>query len=606
MKRVALPLAVALELAAAALALGCREGPEPWSLLLVTLDTTRADHLGAYGYSHVDTPTLDHWAATGVRFERAITPAPLTLPSHVSLFTGLLPPSHGVHVNGQDALPPEAVTLAERLRESGYATSAAIGAFVLDERFGLAQGFEHYDDDLSGGVQPSRFGYSQRDAKAVTDSALAILRRARRPFFLWVHYFDPHAPYAAPDGPAHRGRSVTPYDDEIGYVDSQLARIAEFLGKSGADAHTLIVATADHGEGLWEHGEVTHGLFVYDSTLRVPLIIRFPDRRAAGKRVEQPVSLVDVAPSLLAWLGLPAADGLDGRVLPLADPPAPEERALYFENDGPAQIFGWSRLWGIVSGDWKIVRAPRSELFDLRKDPYEMRDRFAEQAERGRALLALSDRTRAEIVARGPLPHREVTLAADDERRLSALGYTVAHGHGNGTGVDPKDRVAVYHKLEVALTHVDEGRLSEGVAMLDEIADRDDPGNLRALAVLGDLAIHEAAARPRAIEALWRAARRETRDTPLLASVRVWLATALVAAARPEEAREALRLAADLDPDRPGLRYRIGLAYEEIGGLAEARASYERALAGAAALADPPPWLEDARQRSARLAQAAP
>lgn len=590
---------------AAALALGCGDsGPEPWSVLLVTLDTTRADHLGTYGYPHVDTPTLDGWAAAGVRFERCITPAPLTLPSHASLLTGLLPPSHGVHVNGDTALPSEAVTLAERLRDAGYATGAVIGAFVLDARFGLAQGFEKYDDDLSEGAQPSRYGYLQRDAKAVTDAALAFVRRAPRPFFLWVHYFDPHAPYAAPDGASQRGRSGTPYDAEISYVDSQLARLAQYLEKSGAAAHTLVVATADHGEGLWEHGELSHGLFVYESTLRVPLIVRFPDRRAAGTHVAQPVSLVDVAPSLVTWLGLPAPGGLDGRVLPLSDAPAAEDRPLYFENEGPEQIFGWSRLWGIASGDWKLVRAPRPELFDLRGDPYEMRDLFAEQRERARALLEVSDRMRAELLARRPLPRAEVSLAAEDERRLRALGYGGAADREDGNGVDPKDRVAVYHKLEGALTLVDEGKLSEGLEMLVEIADHDDPGNRRALVVLGDLAVHEPTARAQVIDVLFRAARREISDTALRLSVQLSLGAALAEEGRHEEALEALLLAAKLDPDRAGLRYRIGLAYEATGRLAEARASYERALEGTAADAGQPSWLEDARERSARLAKA--
>jgi len=590
---------------AAVLALGCRsDESERWSLLLVTLDTTRADHLGSYGYAHVDTPTLDGWAAQGVRFERCITPVPLTLPSHASLLTGLLPPSHGVHVNGDAALPSEAVTLAERLRDAGYATGAVIGAFVLDARFGLAQGFEKYDDDLSQGAQPSRYGYLQRDAKAVTDAALAFVRRAPRPFFLWVHYFDPHAPYAAPSDKSHRGRSGTPYDAEISYVDSQLARLAQYLEKSGAAAHTLVVATADHGEGLWEHGELSHGLFVYESTLRVPLIVRFPDRRAAGTHVPQPVSLVDVAPSLLAWLGLPAPDGLDGRVLPLADAPSAEERALYFENEGPAQIFGWSRLWGIASGDWKLVRAPRPELFDLRGDPYEMRDRFAEQRERAQALLELSDRTHAELLARRPLPREGVSLTAEDERRLRALGYAGASDRENGNDVDPKDRVAVYHKLEAALTHLDEGRLSEGVATLIEIADRDDPGNRRALVVLGDLAVHEAAVRAQAIDVLSRASRRETSDTALRLSVQLSLGAALAEEGRHEEALEALLLAAKLDPDRPALHYRIGRAQESTGRLAEAHASYQRALEGGTTDAGERPWLDDARERSARLAKA--
>jgi arylsulfatase A-like enzyme len=311
--------------------------PDDWNLLLVTLDTTRADRLGAYGYRHAETPALDALAEQGVRWERCYAPAPLTLPSHASILTGLVPIRHGIHANGREVLVDGAQTLAEILRERGWSTGAVVGAFVLDRRFGLAQGFEHYDDDLAGADEPPRFGYTERDASRVTDAAL---------------------------------------DAEITYADSQLARLLGFLEETGKARRTLVVVTADHGEGLWEHGESTHALFAYDSTLRVPLIVRFPDGRGAGSVVSERAALVDLLPSVLGWLGQDAPSGLDGRALRLENAPPvatePETRAIYFENEGPAHLFGWSRLRGVVAGRDKLIVAPRPELYDIEDDPREM------------------------------------------------------------------------------------------------------------------------------------------------------------------------------------------------------------------------------------------
>jgi arylsulfatase A-like enzyme len=524
----------------AAVAAGCARGPEPWNLLLVTLDTTRADHLGAYGYSHVDSPSLDALAAEGLRYERVTTAAPLTLPSHASILTGLYPPRHGVRANGVYVLADEARTLAEVLREAGYETAAFVGAFVLDKRFGLAQGFDRYDDDLSGGTRPTRYTYAQRDAARVTDATLAWLEQSSEPFFLWVHYFDPHAPYAPPgfDPKAVRVPFRTPYDAEIGFADSQLARLLDSLASAGRDRRTLVAVTADHGEALLEHGEASHGLFAYEATLRVPLIVRFPDRRHAGTVVAAPVSLVDLMPSLLAWLGREVPADLDGRILPVEDEPEARERAIYFENYGPAHLFGWSPLWGVVVDGMKYVHAPRPELYDLGRDPYESGDLYDAAEARSRASRARFEEVMAGLEAASHLAGGSPSLGEADREKLEALGYASGatafrelFRWQSPPGADPKDRVEVYHDVEIALSLIEQGRAQQGVDLLLQVLSRD-PGNRRAVTVLANL-IDDETVRPRVVEGLSLALRRGTGDPELDQAVRARLAEAAV---RPAEA----------------------------------------------------------------------
>jgi arylsulfatase A-like enzyme len=293
--------------------------PPQFNVLLVTLDTTRADRLGCYGYTDAHTPALDSLAAQGVLFERAFTPAPVTLPAHASLLTGLVPPVHGVRDNGIYRLRDEAVTLAELLGDAGMVTAATVAAYVLASRFGLAQGFSHYDERLKGQLgKPAAF-YVERPAEEVTDAALGWLekRNDKKNFFLWVHYFDPHSPYVPPA----RFDSLCPgrpYDGEIAYMDSQLGRLLGALRSDGQYENTLVVVVGDHGEALGEHGEPTHGIFLYNSTVRVPLIVKFPAGEHAGGRVDANVSLVDIFPTVLERAGLSVPSGIQGRsLLPL-------------------------------------------------------------------------------------------------------------------------------------------------------------------------------------------------------------------------------------------------------------------------------------------------
>jgi arylsulfatase A-like enzyme len=316
-------------------------------IVLVSIDTLRADHLGCYGAAFAHTPRLDALAAGGVRFANAISPAPLTLPSHTTLLTGLDPPEHGVRHNGVFRLTDDVPTLAEHLREAGFATAAFVAAYVLDRQFGLDRGFDRYDDRTS---QP-RYGrgmltFPERPANEVVDAALEWLASAPGRFFLWVHLYDPHAEYRPPAGFAS-AFPARPYDGEIAFADFQVGRLLAALDQRFPDGRTLVVVTADHGESLGEHGEATHSHLVYDATQHVPLIVQGPGLPRGGV-VEDVVALRDVAPTVLDLLGVPPLPGATGRSLAEAvRGGALEPRAAHVETLAPQLDWGWSPLLGL-------------------------------------------------------------------------------------------------------------------------------------------------------------------------------------------------------------------------------------------------------------------
>lgn len=341
------------------------------NVVVITLDTVRADHLGCYGDRAIQTPNIDALARASARFTHAFTPVPITLPSHSALFTGSFPMATGMHDFGGNKLPASSVTLSKVLRDHDYSTAAFLGAAVLDSRFGLNQGFQTYFD---------HFAFSRLDdllkrpGDQVVDNALAWLKTdPRRPFFLWVHLYDAHYPYAPPEPFASRYRG-RPYDGEIAFVDVQVGRLMAFLKDSGAFAQSLIVLAADHGEGLGEHGESTHGFFVYNSTLHVPLIIKIPG--AAPATVESEVSLVDMMPTVLQALRLPIPPTVQGRSLlsEVMGKPASSHSNLYAETYLPLLHFSWSQLRALQSAGLKYIEAPRPELYDTRVDAHEMKN----------------------------------------------------------------------------------------------------------------------------------------------------------------------------------------------------------------------------------------
>jgi arylsulfatase A-like enzyme/Flp pilus assembly protein TadD len=448
------------------------------SVLLLTTDTTRADHLGALGNESVETPVLDGLAREGILCASAITPSPSTLPAHTSLLTGLYPVHHGARANGNFRVEERVTTLAERLRARGYRTGAVVSAFVLDSRFGLDQGFELYHDDLTRGVQRSPHMFRERPAELSNEPALAFLRdHAGEPFFLWVHYFDPHASYAPPE-PFRSRYADDLYDGEIAYADAQIGVLLAELAALGARERTLVVYAADHGEGLGEHGEETHSLLTYDATLRVPLLFHAPEGLPRGVFLRRETSLVDVVPTVLELLGEELPAGLDGvSLLHPEDSP----RTLYFETISTMTLHGWAPLLGVRRRGHKYILAPSPELYDLRRDPGELENRLE-------AEPALAEELHQELLAiAGPDPVAAAQVAAnlelDDEarRQLAALGYlqTAPEGPDRAAqlALDPKHMVPHWERVQRAINLQSLGRLSEALPEL-EAAVADVPGDV--------------------------------------------------------------------------------------------------------------------------------
>ena len=422
---------------------------EPLNLLLVTLDTTRADRLGAYGYAGIQTPVIDRLAAEGILFERAITATPLTLPAHTSIMTGLYPPRHGVRDNGGFIVRDETVMLAERLGEQGYRTGAFVGAYVLDRRWGLNQGFATYADDFDlSKVELPSLATVERPGNEVADRALAWLGDAafRGPFFAWVHFYDPHSPYRAPE-PYGRVYARQPYLGEIAFADMQVGRLVAFLEQRRLLDHTIVVVVGDHGESLGEHGEGTHGFFLYEATTRVPLIIRAPQPAMQPRRVTSIVRTVDLVPTLLELLAQPLPDRIDGRsVVPLMTG-AVRDLGLdaYSEAFYPRFHFGWSELLALHSGGVKYIAAPRPEVYDLVADPGESRNLFEQRRDESERVVAAM---RAHEKGAAPVPSG---LDAEARRRLAALGYLASSASAPPAAADgladPKDKVDLFNLM---------------------------------------------------------------------------------------------------------------------------------------------------------------
>ena len=513
------------------------EAPVRPSVVIVTLDTTRADHLGCYGASRAATPHLDALARGGVRFEKALSPVPLTLPAHASVLTGRVPRRHGVRDNVGFPLDPKVPLLTERLRDAGYATAAFVSAAVLDRDGGLARGFATYDDNVRVGDRRA-FDYQERAASQTVDALLPRLATLKPPFFLWVHFYDPHAPYVPPEPYASRFKDRA-YDGEIAFMDAQLGRVLDALKRQGV---TLYIAVAgDHGESLGEHGEDGHGIFLYQATQRIPLIITGPGI-PPGVTVAATVGLVDVAPTILDLLRLPALPGADGRSLvPLLHGARPAASDYEMETLYPSFSYGWAPLRALCAGPYKYVAAPRPELYELPTDPREIhdlsRDKAARTAELARTLDAL---TRGDTAV---VPGND---AESIERRdkLASLGYvsgSVAPAEG---ALDPKDGAKLLPDLDAARRMVQLGDPRDAVAPMARLLARN-PGNVPARLLLGQ---------------------------------------AQLAAGRTDDAIATYRAVAQLAPNDALAWFDLGNAYagkalKDDAAFAEALRSYERALA---------------------------
>jgi choline-sulfatase len=441
--------------------IGVSSGPTPDgpSFLLVTIDTLRADRVGAYGSDHGATPNLDALAAAGVRAEKAIAPTPLTLPSHATLLTGLYPPHHGVRHNGIFRLEDEAVTLAERFRDGGWSTGAVVGAVVLARRYGLDQGFGEYDDQFEAS-QASATGYPERSADEVTRAALAWVGRQDRPFFLWVHYYDPHADYRAPE-PFASAFPQLPYEGEVAYVDAALGRLITGLAEAGRLDETVVAVTSDHGESLGEHGERTHSYGLYDATLSVPLVLRGPGL-PPGRTVPGVVSIAAVAPTVLELAGLPELPRTDaGSLVGTWDDSGSATDGAYAESLATRLDHGWAALHAWRTSGHHYVRAPRPELYDLSLDPREREDLLAAGgAEAVRDVAEPLDARIAAVLA-DARPLRRAPIDAGTLDQLRALGYAVRADEAEETGLDPKDGLRSVELYVEARSAFFQGRLDD-------------------------------------------------------------------------------------------------------------------------------------------------
>ncbi len=445
----------------------------PKHVLLITVDTLRADRLGSYGWKTARTPVLDGLAGEGIRFARAYATAPITLTSHATMFTGRYPPGHEARHNGM-AMSADLPTLATRFKEAGFRTGAFVSAFPLDRRFGLQRGFDVYDDELPRGNDGRPL--NERPARVTVDRALAWLRGrdAAARVFAWVHLFEPHAPYGAPAQGTAAASASDRYDEEIATADREIGRLLE--GWRDRE-QTLIVATADHGEAFGEHGEVGHSIFIYDTTLQVPLIVGGPGA-SPGVVVDAPVTLADLAPTIAAWASLASidADGVDVR--PLVSGGESGNRLLYAESFAPLLDFGWAPLRSVRRRDLKLIAAPRPELYQIEADPAETINIAGDRADVAEDLRARLDRVSGpELPARTAGPDPEVLA------RLRALGYAGSGGGSTGrVRSDPKDRIGIASRIAAVTAGELQGAAAERA--LQEIL-REDPANVQAHVRLG-------------------------------------------------------------------------------------------------------------------------
>jgi len=508
------------------------------NLLLVTIDTLRADHLGAYGDRAAQTRTLDSLAARGVRFEHAQSPVPMTGPSHATILTGLYPPVHGVRDNVVFSLDPRHRTLAALLKAQGYRTAAFVGAYPVAAAFGFRQGFDTFSEDFKDSPIPG--AGAQRPANEVVDATLGWLTAPTdAPFFVWMHLYDPHAPYDPPE-PYRTAFAGRPYDGEIAFADAQLGRLFDWLGSSGHEQDTVVAVLSDHGESLGEHREVTHAVLLYESTLRVPFLLAGPNV-PPGVTVSGRVTTVDLAPTLLRLLGLEPPPEMTGRRL---DPAFRGERLppepLYAES-----LFGrlncrWSSLRAWTAGDWKLIDGSRAELFHLAEDPGETRDRATEEAPRV-ARMRADLRAALAKMAPGGDRARTAAITPEQEANLKSLGYVGGSGGGgelDEPGLpDPRDRVQLYERMQIILRaqNIPLERASAEAAAMAEA----DPGNPFAQTTVASLA--------------YRAGR-------------------LSAAAR------AYRRSLELDPDRPAVRQNYGKLLRDMNRLEDSEKELRLAL----------------------------
>lgn len=544
------------------------------NVLLITLDTTRADHLGCYGYDLARTPNLDALAREGVRFARVYCPAPLTLPSHDSIMTGLYPATHGVRNNGHE-LPSKIRTLAEILKGHGFATAAFVSSFSVDSRFGIGRGFDVYDDTFQPQAPLKGANAERRAEETFARFSRWLDNNGQGKFFAWVHYYDPHLPYDPPS-PYREGSPGLPYDGEIAYMDHYVGAVMEALEAKGLLDKTLVVIAGDHGEGLGDKVETGHGIFLYEETLRVPLIFHNARSFPRPRVVEGAVRLVDVAPTILETLGLKAErSGMEGHsLIPWIRNKTGSDLDSLIETFYPRENFGWSELVGIVSGPWKFIQAPRPELYDLKNDPGEKTDLASSSPGRAGELRKKLEQELVRLGARQGDEGGTAAARTDDRERLRSLGYVnFAPAKPGSAAPDPKDKIGLLKLIQQAQAFELEEKYADAERVYREIVSDipDSPESYVNLALVQ--------ARQNKFDQALETLGRGTAHIPDSEVLLVRLGHTYLVSGNSREALEAMEKVLALNPQSvDALTVSAGIL-DATGRKAEARSYYERALA---------------------------
>jgi choline-sulfatase len=554
------------------------KGARP-DVFLVTIDTLRADHVHCYGYQQIETPTLDALAKDGIRFSQAFTPSPITNSSHTTILTGLLPSAHGVTDFGVPLAPSHA-TWAELLKQDGYHTAAFIGAVILDSKKlapGLDRGFDFYDNFPEHSQTKSRWGRIERRGMDVVQRAEKwFASHPSGPHFMWVHLYDPHDPYEPPPPYSEIYRDRL-YDGEIAYADSAFGQFISYLKRQGWYDNAVVIVVGDHGEGLGEHHELTHGIFLYDSTTHVPLIIKLPKRQAAGKQVEAQVRTTDILPTVLGLLGIEAPAHLDGESLqPFFASSEAVGRTAYGETDYPLR-FGWAPLRSVRDEGFKFIEAPRPELYDLHSDPAETHNTYEPWNPTVQKLRGMLADLRARMPSSQQASPGAVGKGTSDE--LRALGYLGPADALSSTNVpepsllpDPKDKIQEQNLLHSAMVATENDHPAEARAALEEVL-RIAPKSPIALVQLGQLELTQNNY-AKAADYLHRAIEVRPNDTTATFDY----GRALYLSGDLAGAREALQTSLKLDPNQFPARLMLGQACLKLNDLSAAEDQLEAAL----------------------------
>jgi arylsulfatase A-like enzyme/Flp pilus assembly protein TadD len=554
---------------------------QPPNVVVITIDTLRPDHLGCYGYKHIQTPNIDGLASGGVRFERAYTAVPVTLPSHTVIFTGTYPTFSGMHDFAGNKLGPTQPTLATVLKDHGYTTGAVVASAVLDSRFGLNRGFDFYYDHFDfNRLEESNIEEMERPGNVVADITLDWLKQNyQKKFFLWMHLYDPHYPYHPP-APFNTEYKDQPYDGEIAFADQQVGRLIEFLKEKGLYQNTLIVLSGDHGESLGEHGEKTHGFFIYNATLHVPLIFHMPGAIATKTRSPQgPVNLADVMPTILGILHITAPSDVQGQdLLPVMEgQPEADSRSLYAETFLPRLHFNWSELRSVETEKYHFIEAPKAELYDLSADPNELHNIISEKPAVGAELRA---RLKSLIVQNSAGKELAEKTGLDPAlmERLKSLGYAGFSGGGSpeastGELPDPKDRIGVYELFSEAMAESQHGEYDQSADKLLSVL-KTEPDSVPAHYILG-LNYYRMHQFPSAVEQLQRV----MQLSPEYALAEYQLGLAYARNGDMDDAEKTLKHTLELDPTNFDAAYNLGAVYLQKKMVPEAVAALRQSSA---------------------------